>query len=169
MHAILWIANRHRRESVAMVGVAKAHEAGSTGDALVGPVLKRHLHGDLHGHRAGFGIKDVVQCSWKEARQPFSELQNGSMHQTAQHDMGHGFKLLRHCVTDVRVVVSMTGRPPRGRAIDQATPVSQENPHTLRSCSDLRFRGSLHLAVRQPELRWIHPMDPRVCTMSHQY
>ena len=153
VHALLRIADRHRRQRVAVIATPEGQELGPALHAPIDLELQRHLHGDLDRDRTAFGEEHVVQVPWQQLRQPRRQAIGRLVRQAAEHHVRHGLDLRAQGVGDVRMVVAVAGGPPRGQAVDQFAPVRQHQPRTACRHDRQRRPRGLHLAVRTPDMR----------------
>ena len=72
VHAVVGIGYRHGAGGVAVVAAVECDEARSPCDALVAPVLHRHLHGDLHRDRSGIRKEHPVKARRHQCGGPAS-------------------------------------------------------------------------------------------------
>ncbi|MNQ02043.1 hypothetical protein D3C85_147100 [compost metagenome] len=152
VHAVVGVAHGHGAERIAVIAAPKRYKAAAAALALVQPELHRHLHGDFYRHRPGVGVEDAVQPRPQQAGQAARQRQRGLVGQAAEHHMRHGVQLRAHGLGDVRVVVTVTGRPPGRHAIDQAAPVRQFQPAAVAAHHGQRRRHRFHLGIGKPDM-----------------
>ncbi|CFM10567.1 Uncharacterised protein [Bordetella pertussis] len=152
VHPLVRVAHRHGAEGVAMVAAAKRHEARAAALALVEPELHGHFHGHLHRHRTRIGVEHAFQPRPQQRAQAAGQVQRRLVRQAAEHHMRHAVQLLAHRLGDMRVVVAMAGRPPRGHAVDQRASVGQLQQAAVAAHHRQRRRGGLHLRIGQPDM-----------------
>jgi hypothetical protein len=134
VHALFRVANRHRRQGVAMIAASEGQELGPALYPLIDLELQRHLHGDLDRDRTALGEEDVVQVARQQLRQARRQAIGRLVRQAAEHHVRHAVDLLVKGAGDMRVIVAVAGRPPRGQAVDQFTPVVQHEARA--ACGD---------------------------------
>ena len=70
---------------------------------------------------------------------------------STKHHVWHPLKLIFNRTADVRMIVTVTGRPPGCHAVDQSRAVGENQVNTFGSHNGYRPRRGLHLAVRHPD------------------
>jgi hypothetical protein len=152
VHAVFGIGDRHGAGGVAVVAAVECHEARPPYDALVAPVLHRHLHGDLDRDRSGIRKEHPVKARRHQCGEPAGQRQRRFMSEPAEHDMRHHIKLAPHCRRDMGVIVAVAGGPPRGDAVDQLAPICQHDAAAPRRHHRKRIARDLHLRIGQPDV-----------------
>ncbi len=152
VHAVVGIGYRHGAGGVAVVAAVECHEARPPCDALVAPVLHRHLHGDLDRDRSGIRKKHPVKARWHQCGEPAGKRQRRFMSKPAEHHMRHDVKLAPHRCRDTGMIVAVACCPPRGDAVDQLAPVREHDAAAPRRHHRKRIAGDLHLRIRQPDM-----------------
>ena len=121
---VLVVADLHRLEGVAVVGVLQCEDQRALFHlrmivALVGVVLQRHLEGDFDGHAAGIRKEAVVQIARQKFFQLSRQLFDRIVGESAQHDMAEIGGLLLNGGRQLGVLIAVDHAPPGGDGIDQ--------------------------------------------------
>ncbi len=135
-----------------MIAALEGDELGAAADAPVEPVLHRHLHGDLDRHRAGVREEHPIEIAGHQGREPSRQRQRRLVRQPAEHHMRHRCELPFDRLPDVGMVVAMTGRPPRGDAVDQRAAVGERDAAAVGAHDRQRRPRGLHLRIGQPDV-----------------
>ena len=165
MHALVRIADRHRRECVAVIGAAKGEHFRSATHALVEPILHGHFQCDFDRDRAAVGEEHAIEIARQQRRKPRCKPHRRLVDQAAKHDMRHGFKLPCDRGADMRMIIAVAGRPPACDPIDKLAPVRKHDARTMR-CGNRKRRRILVSALDDferfvyPGLTFAVPSDP---------
>ena len=121
---VLVVADLHRLEGVAVVGVLQCEDQRALFHlrmivALVGVVLQRHLEGDFDSHAAGIRKEAVVQIARQKSFQLGRQLFDRIVGESAQHDMAEIGGLLLNGGRQLGVLIAVDHAPPGGDGIDQ--------------------------------------------------
>ena len=137
-------------ERIAVVAVAKGQEAMPV-LSLVAPVLEGDFQRHLDRHRAGFRKEHAVERSMFIARhqrgKPPRQRLPRLVDKPRKHDMRQLVELGMDGGADLRVVVAVTGGPPRRDTVDQAAAVGKFDAHARGGNHRQRRRCRRHLRV----------------------
>ncbi|CHM48099.1 Uncharacterised protein [Salmonella enterica subsp. enterica serovar Typhi] len=154
VHGVIRIAHRHRAERVAMITVAKRQKT-LTRFATSLPVLQRHLHGHFYRHRTRVGQKDTLQRFRRYRDQLTAQIHRRLMGYAAEHDMRHGVNLRFHRRVQLRVVITMNGRPPGGHPLNQAFARGENQLAAFGPLNGIYRQRRGHGSVRMPNMAFI--------------
>ena len=121
LHALFGVTDSHGGgQGVAMIAAAKGEDLRAAANALVQEELDRHLHRDRRQppNRTRRKRRDRVRPGSSDAKRA-ARRAAGSWDEPTEHHVRHGGELAANSVGDVRMVVSVAGRPPAGDAVDQ--------------------------------------------------
>jgi hypothetical protein len=148
MKAALWIGNSHGSAGVAVVAAFESNDPVAPKNAAIAPILQRHFQCDFDGDRSGFAEKHTIEIArTKQAAEPASQGQSLFVHQPAEHHMRHGLELMLHRGADVRMIVAVARRPPRGDPIDQLASIGQYDAAAAGRLDRKRKRHRFHLCI----------------------
>ena len=116
---VLVVADLHRLEGVAVVGVLQGQNQGALGFSPVHVVLQGHFQGHLHRHAARVGEEGVVQIAGEKLPQLFCQPESGLVGEAAQHHVGELLHLLNDGPVELRVLVAVDHAPPGGHRVDE--------------------------------------------------
>jgi len=97
------VGHAERSGRLAVIAALQRHEATLCAAPAVGPVVERHLEGDLRGRRPVGGEEGVAQRAWRDRGKPLGELDHRRVGEARQHHVLERVEL----VTQRRVDVGM--------------------------------------------------------------
>ena len=152
---VLVVADLHRLEGVAVVGVLQCEDQRALFHlrmivALVGVVLQRHLEGDFDGHAAGIRKEAVVQIARQKFFQLSRQLFDRIVGESAQHDMAEIGGLLLNGGRQLGVLIAVDHAPPGGDGVNQLLILGVKMDALCLDDLIGRFHG-FHLLIRIPD------------------
>src|SRR5262249_2433458 len=120
--------------------------------SAVDPKLRRHLDRDFNCNGAGVRKEHVAQVTWHKRGETPRKAKRLFVNESAKHDVRHGRQLVLDCLSYVGMVVTVARSPPAGDAVDQLTPIGQNDPRTQGARNRQGRRNRLHLCIGKPDM-----------------
>ncbi|MND89453.1 hypothetical protein D3C80_815110 [compost metagenome] len=170
VHRVVRIAYRHRAEGIAVIAVTQGQNALPPFPARL-PVLQRHLQRHFHRHRSGIRQEHALQRFRRHSDQLATQFNRGGVGNAAEHHVRHLFQLLRGGQVQLRVVISVNGRPPGRHTVNQASAIGQLQFNAAGGLYRITGQWVAHRGVRVPDMALIEfqvgVSDRHTCKPNH--
>ena len=118
-----------------------------------GLILDRHFHSHFDSHRTGVRKEDGIEPWGCYLDESFGQPDPGFVCEPAEHDVGHGDKLVFDDSIQNRMIVAMDGAPPGRHAVDEFCSVGEAQPNALGGNNRKNSGFPRHRRVGMPDLR----------------